>query len=83
MASSDPNGPYAAYNAVYNFVNPSGGAGALDVEADEKAQAYVLDKFDSGMVLLKADATGTYKEIHTIKTTDAVGNAVYSTYNCN
>lgn len=60
-----------------------GNGGPLDVEDDERGQAYVLDKMDTGMVLLKADASGNFKELHTVKTTDAAGNPVYSKYNCN
>jgi hypothetical protein len=83
MTTGNANDIFAEFNRVYNSIDPPPGGGPNADAAFERAQAYVLDKFDTGMTLLKADASGSYKEIHTVKTLDSSGNAVYSNYNCN
>lgn len=68
VASLDPGG---------TFGNPA------NEIAWRNAQAYVLDKFDTGMVMVKKNTDGTFSQIHYVKTTDAQGNASYNQYNCN
>ena len=46
-------------------------------------QAYVLDKFDTGLAIVKKNTDGTFSQVHFVKTTDAQGNVSYNKYNCN
>jgi hypothetical protein len=52
-------------------------------EAWRSAQAYILDKYDTGLTMVMKNADGTFKEVHFVKTTDAQGNVSYKKYNCN
>lgn len=47
------------------------------------AQAYVLDKFDTGLTMVMKNADGTFSQVHYVKVTDAQGNVFYKKYNCN
>ena len=68
---------------MYNQYNPSGLGGALDVVAYERANAFILDKYDTGITIVKANTTGTFEEVHIAETKNADGKSVYSTFNCN
>lgn len=81
---SSANGPQQLHNDVYNQLNPSvtSGTTASDQLAELMGQAYVLDKLNTGLTLLKDDGNGRYSEVHVVGTTDAAGNTTYSKFNC-
>jgi hypothetical protein len=62
--------------------NPNNLPGLLDEQAFEHAQAYILTAYDTGITLLKANASGEYSEVHLVKTIDANGHSVFSPYHC-
>ena len=49
--------------------------------AEEMAMAYVMDKYNTGMALLKQDSNGNFKRLKTDATTTN-GNTVYTANNC-
>jgi hypothetical protein len=71
------------FKSVYKQVNPSDATPAIQDQAFEEAQAYILDAYNTGIGLFKLDANGNFKEVHTVKSTDANGQATYSKFNCN
>jgi hypothetical protein len=82
IPNTNATGPYHDYLNAYNSVNPTGGAGALDVQAFETAQSYVLTANDTGITLLKMDASGNYSELHFDRTVDASGKVTYTKHVC-
>lgn len=52
-------------------------------EANEKAMAYVFDKYDAGITMLKADANHNFKAVAAKDAIDASGNPIIVTGNCN
>ena len=49
--------------------------------AEEKAMALILDKYNSGVALLKQDGSGNFKKLGTSETTEN-GTTSYNTNNC-
>jgi hypothetical protein len=83
IPNTNATGPYHDYLNAYNAVNPTGNAGALDVQAFETAQAYVLTANDTGVTLLKRDASGNYSELHFDRNVDpTTGKVTYTKHNC-
>jgi hypothetical protein len=71
-------------NAVVTSLDPGGTFGSPANEvAWRNAQAYVLDKFETGLTMVKKNVDGTFSQIHYVKATDAQGNISYKQYNCN
>lgn len=59
-------------------------SGPIAEEAFERAQAFILSTFDTGISLLKADANGNFHEIHTIEDTVSTPMPItYSKVDCN
>ena len=50
--------------------------------AEEMAMAFVLDKYKSGMALLKQDSNGNFKRLGTTENTQPDGSKTYSQNNC-
>jgi len=71
-------------NDAVSNLDPVGqvGSPANDV-AWRTAQAFVLDKYDTGLTMVMKNADGTFSEVHYVKVTDAQGNSSYKKYNCN
>jgi hypothetical protein len=49
---------------------------------DEMAIAFILDKYNTGIALLKQNANGDFKRVNTIEYTDANGVKTYTTNTC-
>jgi len=83
IPNNNATGPYHDFLNAYNSVNPTGGGGALDVQAFETAQSYVLTANDTGLTLLKMDASGNYSELHFDRTVNATtGQVSYTKHIC-
>jgi hypothetical protein len=50
--------------------------------SEEAAMAFILDKYNTGIALLKQDSSGNFKRLITIENIDANGNKTYTTSNC-
>jgi hypothetical protein len=50
--------------------------------AEEKAMALVLDKYNTGVALLKQDANGNFKKLGTTETINSDGTKTYTANNC-
>lgn len=50
--------------------------------SEERAMAYILDKYNTGIVLLKQDSNGNFKRLKTDEAT-VNGNTIYTAQNCN
>lgn len=48
----------------------------------EMSTAFILDKYNTGVSLLKADASGNLKKLRTTEHTDNDGNKTYESNNC-
>jgi|GEM_PF-1235517 len=55
--------------------------GFSNLVAEQMAMAFVLDKYNSGIALLKQDGNGNFKRLRTQENT-ANGNTTYSSNNC-
>jgi hypothetical protein len=74
----------AACNAAADNLDPAKQVGTPANDAAWRAaQAYVLDKFDTGLTMVMKNADGTFSEVHFVQVTDAQGNVSYKKYNCN
>lgn len=49
---------------------------------EEMAIAFILDKYKSGIALLKQDSTSYFRRLFTKETVDGAGNKIYSANNC-
>jgi hypothetical protein len=74
-----------AKDAAVNSINPGGTYGSpADEEARLNAQAFVLDFFDTGIIMVRKNNTdGKFSQVHYVKTTDGQGNVTYKKFNCN
>ena len=50
--------------------------------ADEMAMALVLDKYNTGVALIKQDGNGNFKRLGTIETTSSNGDKTFTSNNC-
>lgn len=84
--SFDPLTPIGQeYENVYKKLAASMGMGGTlsDNEAHEYAQAYVMSKFNTGLVLYRKRSTeNKFTKINTSVSKDAAGNNIYSAYDC-
>lgn len=55
--------------------------GVSNLVSEEKAMSYILDKYNTGIALLKQDINGNFKRLITNENLSN-GNATYSTNNC-
>lgn len=55
--------------------------GLSNLISEERAMSYVLDKYNTGIVLLKQDNIGNFKRLKTDESTSN-GNTTYTTNNC-
>jgi hypothetical protein len=55
--------------------------GLSSLISDEMAMAFVLEKYDTGIALLKQDSNGNFKRLRTIQTTSN-GTLTYTANNC-
>lgn len=55
--------------------------GLDELIADEMAMSLVLDKYDTGVALLKQDSNGDFKRLRT-ESNIVNGNTVYAANNC-
>jgi hypothetical protein len=46
------------------------------------AMAFILDKYNTGVALLKQDSNGNFKKLGTTETTQPDGSKSYTTNNC-
>lgn len=75
----------AAYFDVYKKLATSMGFGGTlnDDDADTQAQAFILSKFNTGLVMYRKRKNETnFKKINTSISKDAAVNDVYATFNC-
>jgi hypothetical protein len=69
---------------LVNSLAPGAIFGSPEHEAAwRSAQAYILDKYDTGLSMVIKNPDGKFSQIHYVKTTDAQGNVSYKKYNCN
>ena len=55
--------------------------GYSNLISEERAMSYVLDKFNTGISLLKQDSNGNFKRLKTDENTSN-GNTTYTSNNC-
>lgn len=72
-----PDELFYLYRDVYDLNKDLGIA-----VANEMALAYILDKYNAGVALLKQDENGNFQKINTTANTDGNGNTTYTKTDC-
>lgn len=75
----NPEFPDAIFNQLQMLVTDFGSS----VDGRTEAMAYVLDNENSGITLMKQDASGEFKPINIKRTTNSDGSQIYNSIPCN
>lgn len=76
-----PDFPDLIFTDFDNAKNQLQMQGFNNLIAEQTTMAFVLDKYNSGMALLKQDGNGNFKRLRTQENT-ANGNTTYTANNC-
>ena len=71
----NPEFPDFIFNQLQVLVTPMGSS----IEGKTAAIAFILDKYNAGITLLKQDSNGEFKPIKTLETTNSDGSKTYTT----
>ncbi|TDE06661.1 hypothetical protein [Flavobacterium hiemivividum] len=74
-----PEFPDFIYNQLQDLVTPMGSS----IDGKTEAIAFVLDKYNAGITLLKRDSDGEFKPIKPQETTHPDGSKTYTSTPCN
>lgn len=77
-----PDFPDAINDDFIDAKNSALSQGFNNLIAEEMAMAFVLDKYNSGIALLKQDSNGNFKRIVTTETVQPDGSKIYTKNNC-
>lgn len=75
MPGYEPDFPVDVVNEFNEMVQAYGAT-------DEMAMAFILEKYNAGIALLKQDSSGNFKRLGTEETVDQDGNKTYTPHNC-
>jgi len=75
----NPEFPDVIFDQMLNLVDNLGSS----IEGRTTAMAFVLDKYNAGITLLKQDGSGDFKPIKTQETTQLNGSKTYTSIPCN
>lgn len=81
IGSYPPDFPDPLFTDFDNARTYFEGQGFSHLLAEEKAMALVLDKYNSGVALLKQVSNGNFRKLGTNETVQN-GNTIYTTNNC-
>ncbi len=77
-----PDLPELLNDELIDLKNHAIGQGFDDLIAKEMALAFLLDKYNCGVALLKQDVDGKFKRIQTTETVNSNGIKIYNQANC-